>query len=95
MPSKALMKKQASLSELEGRIGKIEDRNQKVEIDKEWETSLFRRLVLLALTYLSIGVYMNAIGIEHAWLNAVIPAIGFMLSTLTLPLFKSVWLKMK
>lgn len=80
-----------SLSELEKRVEKIERRNKKVELNKAWETSYTRRFLLIVFTYLSIGLYMWVIGVENPWLNAVIPSIGFLLSTLTLPFFKKVW----
>ena len=83
----------ASLKELEHRVKSIEERNRKVEQDKAWEMSYSRRFLLLSFTYLSVGVYLNAIGISNPWLNAIVPAIAFMLSTLTLPVFKKLWLK--
>lgn len=82
-----------TIQELDSRITKIEQRNKKVENDKAWETSLSRRLLLIGFTYLSISLYLNAIAIERPWLNAIVPAIGFFLSTLTLPALKSLWEK--
>ena len=81
------------MKDIETRLKKIEDRNKKVETDKAWETSWARRLLLILFTYLSIGFYLNAIQIPNAWLNAIVPAIGFLLSTLTLPYFKRIWIK--
>ena len=81
------------LASLEKRIEKLEKRNLKVEGDKDWETSWARRGLLILFTYLSISVYMQAIGVNKPWLNAVIPSLGFLLSTLTLPFFRSWWLK--
>ena len=81
------------MKNLEQRIKKIEERNERVEADKAWEGSWTRRLLLVAFTYLAIGIYMRAIGIPRSWLNAVVPAVGFMLSTLTMPFFKKLWLK--
>jgi len=78
---------------LEERIQKIESRNMKVEVDKAWETSLMRRFLLTLFTYLAISVYMWAIDISRPWFNAVVPAVAFMLSTLTMPFFKKIWLK--
>ena len=80
---------------LEQRIEIIEKRNEKVEIDKAWETSFARRALLLIMTYLVIGFYMNAIKIADPWVNAIVPSIGFLLSTLSLPFFKTLWLKYK
>jgi len=47
----------------------------------------------MLFTYLAIGLYLKAINIDRPWLNAIVPAIGFMLSTLTLPFIKTLWLK--
>ena len=80
---------------LEDSLGRIIERNKKVEVDKAWETSLTRKTLLVTFTYLSVGLYMQAIGIENAWINAVIPSLGFLLSTLTLPFFKNLWLKVQ
>ncbi len=78
----------ATLESLTKDVEQIKERNRKVELDKKWEVSFTRRLLLIGFTYLSIGLYMSFIGIEDAWLNAIIPSIGFLLSTLTLPFFK-------
>jgi len=80
-------------SNLEQRIQEIEERNKKVETDKEWETSRTRRGLLALFTYIAIGTYLRVINIQNPWLNAVVPTIGFMLSTLTMPFFKEVWLR--
>lgn len=81
-----------SLADLEKEIILIKNRNKKVEIDKAWEISWTRKFLLIIFTYLAIGFYLNAINIEKPWLNAIVPSIGFLLSTLTLPLFKKVWI---
>lgn len=80
-------------SNLEKRITKIEQRNKNVTIDKAWETSITRKILLAIFTYLAIGFYLNAININQPWLNAIVPSIGFLLSTLTLPFFKKIWIK--
>ena len=84
---------ESNMESLEQKIYGIEERNQRVEMDKAWETSWTRRILLTIFTYLAIGVYMWAVGIPKPWLNAVIPAVAFMLSTLTMPFFKKVWIK--
>lgn len=83
------------MENLEQKIQKIEERNERVEADKAWETSWTRRALLALFTYLALGVYMWAIDIPRPWLNAVVPAVAFMLSTLTMPFFKKMWLKMR
>jgi len=82
-----------ALEKLIKEVDNIKARNKKVEIDKAWETSITRKVLLILFTYTSIGLYMYAIGIDKPWLNAVIPSIGFLLSTLTLPYFKTYWIK--
>jgi hypothetical protein len=82
-----------SLADLEKRVEQIESRNKRVEKDKTWETSWVRRFLLVLFTYLAIGFYLNAISITSPWLNAIVPAVGFLLSTLTLPFFKKLWEK--
>jgi hypothetical protein len=82
----------ADRSSLEKRVAEIERRNARVEADKAWETSLARRGALVLFTYLAVGAYLAAIGVKDAWLNAIVPAVAFMLSTLTLPYLKEIWL---
>ena len=81
------------MENLEQRLQKIEERNRNVEADKAWETSWARRGLLALFTYLAIGLYMWVIKIEQPWLNAVVPTVGFMLSTLTMPFFKRWWVR--
>lgn len=78
---------------LEQRIQKVEERNQRVEEDKAWEISWTRRGLLTLFTYLAVGAYMRSIALPRPWLNAVVPAVAFMLSTLAMPFFKKIWLK--
>jgi hypothetical protein len=77
---------------VEQKIQKIEERNKNVEADKAWETSWTRRILLTLFTYLAIGVYLWVIEISRPWLNAIVPAVAFMISTLTMPFFKQVWI---
>jgi len=80
-----------SISDLEKEILAIKDRNKKVETDKAWEISWTRKILLLIFTYLAIGLYLKTINIDKPWLNAIVPSIGFLLSTLTLSYFKNIW----
>ncbi len=83
----------AKIKDLEKEIRKLKQRNRRVEADKAWETSYERRFLLTLFTYLAIGVYLQIINIPDPWLNAIVPAVAFMLSTLTLPFFKKLWLR--
>lgn len=82
-----------TINELSREIELLKDRNRRVETDKAWETSLMRRILLALFTYLAISLYLNAIKLPDPWLNAIVPSIGFLLSTLTLPAFKNLWKK--
>lgn len=80
------------LQALRKEIGQIKQRNKRVELDKAWEVSYTRRALLVVFTYLAIGCYLRAINITRPWLNAIVPAVAFLLSTLTLPFFRKLWL---
>ena len=84
----------ATIQDLEKEIQLLKERNKRVEIDKRWETSFTRRFLLIVFTYLSIGIYLNVINIPNPWTNAIVPALAFLLSTLTLPFFKNIWQKL-
>jgi len=81
------------MENIEQRIVALEERNRRVEADKAWETSFTRKFLLVLFTYLAIGLYLDAIEVDRPWINAIVPAVGFMISTLTMPFFKSLWLK--
>ncbi len=71
----------------------IHARNARVEADKAWETSWTRRLCIAIATYLTIMCYLTALGMERVYLHALVPSIGYLLSTMTLPILKQYWLK--
>ncbi|MEK7109042.1 MAG: hypothetical protein AAB919_01230 [Patescibacteria group bacterium] len=79
--------------DLEQRIQKIEERNAEVTADKAWETSWARGVLLAVVTYIVAGLFISAVGAPNAWLSALVPAGGFLISTLTMPFFKRLWLK--
>ncbi|HIG95954.1 TPA: hypothetical protein HA249_03640 [Candidatus Woesearchaeota archaeon] len=78
---------------LEKRIRTIEERNKRVELDKAWEISWARKIVIAVLTYLTIVLFFFVAGLPDPFPNAVVPTTGFVLSTLSLPLFKRLWTK--
>jgi hypothetical protein len=82
-----------NIEEITKEIRQIKERNKSVEADKAWEVSWLRKVLIAIFTYLSLGIYMWAIRITDPWLNAIVPTIGFLLSTATLPWFKNWWLK--
>lgn len=78
---------------LEERIIALEVRNARVEADKAWETSWLRRVSIMLLTYLTVVAYLHFVIHVSPWLNALVPVIGFLLSTLTVSLLKRTWLR--
>ena len=78
---------------LEQELKLIKERNNKVETDKSWETSLTRRLVIAISTYIIAGIWLVLINDTYPWLKAFVPAGGYLLSTLSLSFFKNLWLK--
>lgn len=77
---------------IEERLAIIEARNKKVEADKAWETSWVRKLSIIVLTYLVVVAYLYFVVRIDPWINAIVPVIGFFLSTLTIQFIKNLWL---
>jgi hypothetical protein len=82
----------AKSSELIERIEKLEARNRRVEADKIWETSWLRRGSIMVLTYIVVVFYLRFVIHINPWINALVPVIGFFLSTLTLSIVKKEWI---
>jgi hypothetical protein len=78
---------------MEKEIKEIQQRNKKVEADKAWETSNFRKTTISVITYFLVVLFLYTIKAPKPWLNALIPTAGFILSTLTLPFIKKWWIK--
>ena len=75
----------------EKRIKDIELRNKKVELDKKWETSWTRKIVVSVLTYVVVVLFFLVADLPRPFLNPLVPTAGFVLSTLSLPFFRRVW----
>lgn len=80
-----------SNTDLIQRIEKIEQRNQRVSLDKQWETSWTRKISIVVLTYVVVIVYLFVIGNNNPLINATVPPIGFFLSTLAVNWIRSIW----
>jgi hypothetical protein len=79
------------MADLEARVKAIEARNNKVENDKAWETSWVRRLSIAALTYGVVVTYLLVIGNDNPFINAGVPPLGFLLSTLVMRTVRQLW----
>lgn len=81
------------MPELEERISLIEERNKRVTADKAWEVSWTRRGLVAGLTYGFAFILLNILGHEGAWKHAFVPVMGYITSTLSLPIVKEAWIK--
>lgn len=79
------------MKDLEARIEAIEARNGKVEQDKAWEISWTRRISIAVLTYVVFLAYLLAVNDSDPLLNALVPVVGFILSTFAMSWVKSIW----
>ena len=81
------------VEKLKNEIEKIKAHNRRVEKDKEWETSTVRRIAVAVATYVVVLLFFLMTDTNRPFLSALIPAIGFLLSTLSINILKSWWLK--
>ena len=76
---------------LEQEILEIKERNKRVEIDKAWEVSFTRRTFISVVTYVFAAWWLYIISEPNFYLKALVPVIGYLLSTLSLPVIKKYW----
>lgn len=79
------------MSSLENRVAEIEKRNSRVELDKAWETSWTRRISIACMTYVVVTGYLIAIDNDRPFINALVPVVGFLLSTSLLKTIRNIW----
>lgn len=77
----------------ESELTEIKKRNERVELDKAWETSWTRRGLIGISTYLVIVVFLHLANTSSLFITALVPAIGYLLSTLSLPFIKKWWMQ--
>ena len=78
---------------LEQELAAIKLRNASVESDKAWETSSARIGAIAGTTYFIVSCVFWVIGVESPLINAIIPTLGYLLSTQSMPKLKSIWLQ--
>ena len=72
-------------------IKEIQERNNRVAIDKAWETSKTRRAIIASITYVVAVFFMYRIGVVDPFLNALVPTGGYIFSTLSMSCIKTWW----
>ncbi len=78
---------------LQKEIAEIKSRNIRVEQDKAWEVSLTRKIWLSVITYSVVVLFFLVAQLPNPFTNALVPAIGFLISTFTLKFVKNFWIK--
>ena len=79
---------------LDKKIREIEKRNIRVEQDKAWETSKFRIICIIVITYVVSAIIFGLLGISERYLiDALIPTAAFFLSTRSLVFLKGWWIR--
>ena len=81
------------MDSLEEQIQAILERNKRVEADKAWEQSWCRRITILVMIYTVFALFLWSIDSHPFLLQALVPAGGYLLSTLSLPWVKERWIK--
>lgn len=79
------------MSTTEQRLAALESRNRKVETNKAWETSLTRRLSIAGITYAVACCIFYVLLSPNWFIDAIIPVVGYLLSTLSLPYIRQRW----
>lgn len=87
------MAMEQKLQDLEKETQAIQERNARVEVDKAWETSRFRIASVMCVTYIIAVSVMYLISAENIFRNALVPTVGYLLSTQSLPALKKWWIK--
>lgn len=77
---------------LETEIQNLKERNKKVELDKAWEKSWTRRITIMILTFIVASIWLLVIKESHVLLKAIVPVLGYLLSTLSIPQIKKLWI---
>ncbi len=87
------MNKKLNLKYLEKEIDLIKERNKKVEIEKNWEISLERKISIWVITYITIVVIMYFLKFENILISALIPTFWYIISTSSLKFIKNIYME--
>ncbi len=82
------------LAKLESEIIEIRNRNARVDLEKGWETSTVRKVAIIVLTYFLMNIVFYLVGSEKFYIDALIPTLGYLLSTQSIGLLKGIWVVM-
>lgn len=80
---------------IEEEIKQIHERNKRVELDKAWELSWTRKFIMAFLTYVVAVCFFVFAHLPDPFVNSIVPALAFIISNLSVPVFKNIWLRFK
>jgi hypothetical protein len=83
------------IGDLEREVEALKERNRRVEGDKAWETSWARMLTIALTTYIVAVVVLYIVDVADFLLAALVPTLGYVLSTQSIPVIKRWWLGAK
>lgn len=81
------------IKKLEEELARMRERNIRVGAEKAWETSRFRIFLISGMTYAVACLILFTLNVENAFAAALLPAVGYFLSTQSLPFLKDWWIR--
>jgi len=82
-----------SLKEIKKEIVQIEEQNKREDEEIAWKQSKTRNLLLALTIYFIFGFTLQVNHYPYAWINALIPAVGFLIIIHALKFIKKLWEK--
>ena len=83
------------IEHLENEIEALKSRNTRVEREKAWETSWQRKIGIIVTTYFVMILVFWSLGNDAPFSNAIVPTLGYTLSTLSMGWVKKIFLNGK
>ncbi len=80
-----------TLESLAVEVAALKARNTRVEAAKGWETSFTRRILVAVCTYIVVVLFFLVADLPKPFVNALVPTVGFLLSTLSLEAVRRRW----
>jgi len=80
---------------VEKEIEALKQRNFEKDRGKEFESSYTRVIFIMVVTYWTLFGYMAIIKTNQPFLDAIVPTVGFNISTWSLPHVKVCWIKLQ
>ena len=77
------------LEEVEQELKAIKERNNRVELDKAWETSGTRKMCICILTYVDVIIYSYIVrNFDNIFLSSLVPVIRIYIIYIIIKIYK-------